>query len=111
MHHLPSINIWLGKELSEVTKRGYHLITSATLVDFPQFPDMCYLIPRLLDPWPSDRRRIEDSGLKWEIYLKYRQIVSRFLTDETRSGSLFVVQSSYVSLAKYLVLFLTKDME
>ena len=63
-----------------------------------------------MDPIPGDYRQIEDSG-KWEIYLKYRQIVSRFLTDETRSGSSFVVQSSYVSLAKDLALFLTEDME
>jgi hypothetical protein len=52
--------------------------------------------------------RIEDPG-KWEIYVKYRQIVSRFLTDEARSGSLFVDQMSYGNLAKYLALFLTED--
>ena len=79
-------------------------------MDFPQFPDIYHLVPRLLDPTPGNYRQIEDSG-KWEIYLKYRQIVSRFLTNKTRSGTLFVVQSSYVSLAKYLALFLTGDME
>ena len=84
---------------------------------FPQFPDIHHLIPRILDLIPKfailryyhyiDH---EDSG-KWEIYVKYRQIVSQFLTDRTRSGSLFVGQSRYVDLAKCLALFLTEDME
>ena len=52
----------------------------------------------------------KDSG-KWEIYVKYRQIISQFLTDRTRSGTLFVGQSRYVDLAKCLALFLTEDME
>ena len=52
---------------------------------------------------------IEDPG-KWEIYVKYRQIVSRFLTDRTRAGALFVGQNRYIGLAKYLAPFLTEEM-
>ena len=92
-----------------------HLLASTALVDFPQFPDIHHLIPRVLDLAMKYRSsyyypRIEDSG-KWEIYIKYRQIVSQFLTDRTRSGDWFVDQNSYVGLAKYLALFLTEDME
>jgi hypothetical protein len=85
-------------------------------VGFPQFPDIHHLIPQILHltqkaivshnyPYIDH----EDSG-KWEIYVKYRQIVSQFLTDRTRSGSLFVGQRQYVDLAKCLALFLTEDM-
>ena len=83
---------------------------------FPQFPDIHHLIPWILDLIPKfviQRYSYvdhEDSG-KWEIYVKYRQIISQFLTDRTRSGTLFVGQSRYVDLAKCLALFLTEDME
>ena len=84
-------------------------------MDFPQFPDIHHLIPQILELKLTSEAslgyyHIEDSG-KWQIYVKYRQIVSRFLTDQTRSGSLFVSQSRYVDLAKYLALFLTEEME
>jgi hypothetical protein len=62
-----------------------HLLASATLVDFPQFRDIHHLIPQVLDLRPKhtterDYHQIEDSD-KWEIYVKYRKIVSRFLID------------------------------
>jgi hypothetical protein len=90
-------------------------MASAALVDFPQFPDVHRLIPWVLDLRPyhnakRDYHQIEDSA-RWEIYLKYRQIVSQFLTDGARCGGLFVDQSSYIDLAKYLALFLTEGME
>ena len=93
-----------------------HFIASVTLVDLPQFPDIHHLIPRVLDLRPKSTirmehyRQLEDPG-KWEIYVKYRQIVSQFLTDRVRSGGLFVDQNNYVDLAEYLALFLTEDME
>ena len=86
-------------------------------MDFPQFPDIHYLIPRVLDLTVThtasfDYHQIKDLGkCQWEIYVKYRQIVSQFLTDGVRSGHLFVDQSSYVELVTYLVRFLTEDME
>jgi len=60
---------------------------------------------------------------KWEIYVKYRHIVSQFLTDRTRSliaanqnlagpynnRHLFVGEKNYVSLAKRLLHFLSED--
>jgi hypothetical protein len=99
-------------QISRITEL---FITSTTLVDFPQFPDIHYLIPQVLDLRPKHTTKrhyhhIEGSE-KWEIYVKYRQIVSRFLTDRTRSGGLFVDKSRYVELAKYLALFLMGNME
>ena len=44
--------------------------------------------------------QIEDSD-KWEIYVKYRRIVSQFLIDRTVIWS--KGQEHYVSLAKYLL--------
>lgn len=90
------------------------LIASATLVDFPQFSHIHHLIPRVLDFRPyhliaSEYHEIRDLG-KWKIYVKYRRILSRFLTDQTCSGSMFVGRSRYVDLAKYLAPFLTEDM-
>ena len=84
-------------------------------MDFPQFPDIHHLIPRVLDLRPKHTTersyyQVEDSE-KWELYVKYRQIVSHFLTDRTPFRTLFVNQSRYVALAKYLALFLTEDME
>jgi len=92
-----------------------YFIASATLVDFPQFPDICHLIPWVLDITLThaaslDYHQIEDLGER-EIYVKYRQIVSQFLTDKACSGRLFVDQSSYVRLAKFLALFLTEGMK
>ena len=119
-HHLPSINVWLKRS---ICGRDHHnsqlaeqFIASATLVDFPEFPNIHHLIPRVLDLGPKwhttkcDSHQIEDSG-KWEIHVKYRHILSRFLTDRARSGGLFVDQSNYISLEKYLALFLRENLE
>ena len=96
-------------------------------MDFPQFRDIHYLIPQVLDlrsidTTKSDYHQIEDSD-KWEIYVKYRKIVSQFLIDQTRSeippdprGSSinFVLwsksQDNYVRLAKYLLSFLRENL-
>ena len=87
-------------------------------MDFQQFRDIHYLIPQALDPGffsrEHDYPQIEDSE-KWEIYVKYRRIVSRFLIDQNgaqishnpRYDSLFCwsrgCQEHYVSLARYLI--------
>ena len=94
-----------------------------SLVDFQQFRDIHHLIPQALDSSPfSECRQIEDPD-KWEIYFKYRKIVSQFLIDQIQSDapnppiphnlhyhSSFRWsggrQEHYVSLAKYLLRFL-----
>ena len=91
------------------------------MVDFPHFRDIHYLIPQALELNDfSDYPQIEDSD-KWEIYVKYRKIVSRFLIDQNgvqiphnpRYDSLFCWsrgrQEHYVSLARYLIRFLMES--
>ena len=89
-------------------------------MDFQQFRDIHRLIPQALELNDfSDYPQIEDSD-KWEIYVKYRKIVSRFLIDQNgaqipnpRYTSLFywsrARQEHYVSLARYLIRFLMES--
>ena len=111
------------------TEMFQHVLASASLVDFPQFRDIHHLIPqaliqrrgRMMDYYCD---RIEDSD-NWDLYVKYRKIVSRFLitnqirssdiTDYSSTGGSFVHWSGgeehYVSLAKYLLSLLSsKDL-
>jgi len=121
-YHRQSIEFWLHQEIFAIkvydhpsTDMFRRLLASATLVDFPQFRDIHHLIPRVLDLRPKhdyhEFHQIEDSD-KWEIYVEYRKIVSRFLIDGTRpsdtrwSGG----QENYVGLAKYLLSFLWEDL-
>ena len=138
MYHRQSIETWLHEELFAIkvhdhhnTEITQHLLTSATLVDFPQFPNIYHLIPQVLDLRPKhttqrDYHQIEDSD-KWEIYVEYRKIVSRFLINRRHRSSpsiyqpsllndppryyspveFFVGQEHYVYLAKYLLSFLS----
>ena len=105
-----------------------HLLASATLVDFPQFRDIHYLIPQALDIIPMDTadpdyHQIEDSD-KWEIYVNYRQVVSQYLIGRTCRGippdthnpSYFFSawsrggEENYVNLAKHLLSFLSEGL-
>ena len=132
MYHRQAIELWLYEELFGITLSNQssieafqHLLASTTLVDFPQFRDIHHLIPQVLDPSVnyfetpgSDYSKDSD---KWEIYVEYRKIVSRFLIDQTRSeiqhnphfsSDDFLRwsrggQEHYVSLAKHLLLFLS----
>ena len=130
MYHRQSIELWIYTELlsinldeEPIAEVFLHLLASATLVDFPQFRDIHHLIPlvleiNLLDLAQLDYHQIEDSD-KWEIYVKYRQIVSRFLIGQTcgippDTHNLFFFsawsrggQENYVNLAKYLLRYLS----
>ena len=128
MYHRQSIALWLYRDtfLLHFGEDFLHLLASTALVDFPQFRDIHHLIPRVLDKRSRamqtenlDYHQIEDSD-KWEIYVKYRQIVSQFLTgqiprDPPSSGSLVFSawsrrgQENYVNLAKYLLDFLSES--
>ena len=137
MYHRQSIELWLCKELFTLNPHGLenhtaevllHIFASATLVDFCQFRDIHHLIPQVLDiilmhTTKLPYLQIEDSD-KWEIYVKYRQIVSRFLIRQTCYGIprdtynptfLFSAwsgggQENYVNLAKYLLSFLSEGL-
>ena len=137
MYHRQSIGLWLYEELFGLKLSGQsfqNLLASITLVDFPQFPDIHHLIPLVLDTRPNywlgfslnDHQHIKITKIsdKWEIYVEYRKIVSRFLIDQARSENPpdprfssvnfnFIRwsgggQKPYVSLAKYLHTFLSE---
>ena len=83
-------------------------------MDFEQFRDIHYLIPEALEPnLPSDYPQIEDPD-KWELYVKYRKILSQFLIDQNddHNSSLHFWsigrQERYFSLAMYLLNFLKR---
>ena len=101
-------------------------------MDFPQFPNIHRLIPQFLDlrskhTIEHDYHQIEDSD-KWEMYVKYRKIVSQFLIDHRHRSSpisiyvttrppsyyspvkFFVGEEHYVNLAKYLLSFLSEGL-
>ena len=76
-------------------------------MDFPQFRDIHHLIPQVLDLAVESMdtmayHQIEDSD-KWEIYFKYRKIVSRYLIEQTILWSNRQLEEHYVSLANYLL--------
>ena len=131
MYHRQSIELWLYKDLFTINPLEKYtsevfllLLASAALVDFPQFRDIHHLIPQVMDIMQMhtaklDYHQIEDSD-KWEIYVNYRQIVSRFLIGQAcgipliprNPSSLFSAwsrrgQENYVNLAKYLLKFLS----
>ena len=142
MHHRQSIELWLYEELfpnQSSSEAFQHLLASITLVDFPQFPDIQHHIPLVLDIVRPNYRSVDSNvyqrknlnstciifpknSEKWEIYVEYRKIVSRFLIDQARSenspdprfSSVKFIRWSgggrkpYVSLAKYLLTFLSE---
>ena len=132
MHHRQSIEPWLYEELfARLSNQSSldsfrRLLASTTLVDFPQFRDIHHLIPLVLDIRPNyqqnDGIKIIQTSKKWEIYVEYRKIVSRFLIDQARSeiprdprfsSANFIRwtkggQEPYVNLAKHLLTFLSK---
>ena len=133
MYHRQSIELWLYEEFFEIKlynessfEAFQRLLASTTLVDFPQFRDIHHLIPLVLDIRPNyqqnDGIKIIQTSKKWEIYVEYRKIVSRFLIDQARSeiprdprfSSENIIcwsgggQKPYVSLAKHLLTFLSE---
>ena len=139
MYHRQSIEVWLREELFAIVVHDHpntqitsHLFTSATLVDFPEFPNIHHLIPQVLDLRPKHTtehyyHEIVDSD-KWKIYVKYRKVVSQFLNHQIHQASLstflnsssssrflfdqlyFTGQERYVGLAKYLLSFLSEGL-
>ena len=133
MYHRRSIELWLYEELFENKLSNQasfeafqHLLASITLVDFPQFRDIHNLIPLVLEIrsnhlWGLNDDDIKFNSEKWEIYVEYRKIVSRFLIDHRSRiprdprfcSDSFICWSRggkahYVILAKRLLTFLSE---
>ncbi|KIM35877.1 hypothetical protein M413DRAFT_428225 [Hebeloma cylindrosporum] len=115
--YVQNVDIWIRRQLTWVIAiyDGSHLkdavLATATLVDFPGFRDSYDVIFELFDGHSGhdpDQQRPFDAQ-QWEIYVKYRQFLSEFLTDRTRSGGLFVGTAHYLQLAIYFWSFLTDE--
>jgi uncharacterized protein YfaQ (DUF2300 family) len=92
--------------------RYYHsgirdvIVATATLVNFPRFQDVHEVIFSVVNvAYTPDRYHYDPE--EWEIYIKHRQLLSEFLTDQRRSGPFFIGTIQYVGLAKYFWSFLT----
>ena len=65
------------------------VVAATTLVDFPGFQDVHEVIFNVVNVrYEPDQSHYDPE--EWEIYVKYRQLLSEFLTDQRRSGTLFV---------------------
>ena len=82
------------------------IVAAITLVNFPRFKDVHEVIFNVLDA-RYEPNRYHYSPKEWEIFVKYRQLLSEFLTDERRSGPFFIGTVQYLKLAKYFWSFLT----
>jgi len=82
------------------------IVAAATLVNFPGFQDAHEVISNVFNVRSKPNRYHYDPE-EWEIYVKHRQLLAEFLTDERRSGPFFVGTSHYLQLAKYFWSFLT----
>jgi len=82
------------------------IIAAATLVNFPGSQHVHEVIFNVVNARYEPNQSHYDPE-EWEIYVKYRQLLSEFLTDQRRSGTLFVGTVHYLKLAQYFVSFLT----
>jgi hypothetical protein len=82
------------------------IVAAATLVNFPRFQDVHEGILSVVNAGYTPNLYHYDPE-EWEIYVKHRQLLSEFLTDQRRSGPFFIGTNHYVELAKYFWSFLT----
>lgn len=113
---MQNVDVWIRRQLNWVisvydsSRIENVVLATATLVDFPGFRDAYDLILEvfvgrpgyLANQYPFDIRQ-------WEIYVKYRQFLAEFLTDQERSGALFVTTDHYLQLAIWFWSFLTDE--
>lgn len=104
------MDVWIHRHLTWFIRTSYPLtgnITNAvlaavTLIKFPGFRDEHHLILGVFNV--NDAKRCTDD--QWETFIKYRQFLAEFLTDQSRSGTLFVGATQYINLCKHLWAFL-----
>lgn len=88
------------------------VLAAVALVDFPDFCNVHDLIFEVFHAHAhtsSHRNHYTFDSQQWEIYLKYRQFLSGFLTNQRRSRALFVGPAHYIALAKCFWSFLVKE--
>jgi hypothetical protein len=106
------VDTWIPRcfELFE-DRLGYRhlqdaILAAATLVNFPGFQDVHEIIFNVVDARYEPTRYHCDPE-EWEIYVKHRQLLAEFLTDQRRSGPFFVGTTQYLNLANFFWSFLT----
>jgi hypothetical protein len=100
--------MWIHRCLSSFTERHTRfdlVLAVATLVDFPGFQDAHGIMFELLSGH-DERHQFTYNTQEWELYVRYRHILSEFLMDQRRSGALFVGKADYLKLAEYFWSFL-----
>ena len=109
-----NVDVWIRRQLNWVilVYDSSHIKdavrATATLVDFPGFRDAYDSILEVFGGHPGYHlNRYPFNSLQWEIYVKYRQFLSEFLTDRARSGALFIGTAHYLELAICFWSFLT----
>ena len=108
------VDVWISRQLTWVIKVYDSpdikdaIRATATLVDFPGFRDAYDSILEVFGGHPGYHpNQYPFEAPQWEIYVKYRQFLSEFLIDQTRSGDLFVGTAHYLQLAISFWSFLT----
>ena len=79
------------------------IVAAATLVNFPGFHEVIFDVVSAR----NEPNRYHYDPEEWQIYVKHLQLLSEFLTDQRRSGALFVGTVHYLKLAEYFMSFLT----
>jgi hypothetical protein len=113
------VDIWTAEQLSRVVGiyNGFHIkdvLAAVTLVDFPGFRDLHDAIFLSFEVFRisaySGSGPYSFDAQEWELYVKYRQLLSEFLTNRQRSGALFVGAVHYLKLAQYFSRLLMGEM-
>jgi len=100
--------MWIHGCLSSFVERHtrFDLVAAVTtLVDVPGFQDSHGIMFEILGGHDEGHQHIYDTQ-QWEMYVRYRYILSEFLMDRTRSGVFFVGGTHYLKLAEYFWSFL-----
>ena len=102
--------MWIHGHLTWLAKSyGSTDLATATLIDFPGFRDVHDSIFETFGNRPNRYHSFDPQ--QWETYVKYRQFLSEFLTDRSRSGALFVEPAHYINLARHFWYVLRANFE
>ena len=104
--YVHNVDHWISRHLRWANASNLRdvVFAAATLIHFPGFQDVHGIIFKVLGSYTPYRYTYDSQ--EWETYFKYRQLISEFLMDQERSGTLFVQPAHYLKLAKHFWLFL-----
>lgn len=103
-----NMDVWVHGHLTWVIEKSGRpnivkmVLATVTLVNFPGFQDVHHPILEVFEDHDAHVYAFD----QWGIYVKYRQFLAEFLTDQSRSGALFVGAAHYIYLSILLWTFL-----